>query len=102
VPAYSIARTYFGFRGNIQYWLLSFDLDEYYVYMFEKETIGYTTSTKALLRNVAGLQPHSSASMSLYLSQAKHAAFNIKWEVGRTAPNFEYLNKVDVGFKLVY
>jgi hypothetical protein len=102
VPPYSIERTYFGFKGNMQYWLLSLDLDAYYVYMFNTETIGYTTSTNALLRNVAGWQPHSTASMSLYLNQAKHAAFNIKWEVGRTAPNFEYLNKVDVGFKLVY
>jgi hypothetical protein len=102
VPSHSIARAYFGLKGTIQFWLASIDLDTSYIDMLDQETIGYTTSTQALLRRIKGWQPHAKAAFSVYLNPAKHAAFTITCENGRTPPNFEYLNKVDVGFKVIY
>jgi hypothetical protein len=102
VPSHSIMRAYVGLKGSFQFWLASIDLDCYYVNMLDRETIGYTTATNALVRRVDGWQPHTKASVSIFLSPAKHVAFTTTFENGRSAPNFEYLNKVDVGFKIVY
>lgn len=102
VPSHTISRAYFGVKGTLQYWLASVDLDASFVDMFQKETIGYTTNTQALLRQVEGWQPHTKLNFAVSFSKAKHEAFNVTFENGRTAPNFEYLNKVDVGFKVIY
>jgi hypothetical protein len=102
VPSHYIVRTYFGVKGTLEFWRSSIDVDGSYLDAIDEETIGYTTSTQALLRRVKGWQPHSKVGFNLFLDQPKHAAFNITFENGRTAPNFEYLNKVDVGFKVIY
>ncbi len=102
VPSHYIARTYFGIKGTVELWRTSTDVDASYLNMIDQETIGFTTTTEALLRRVQGWQPHSKVGFNLFLDQAKHSAFNITFENGRTAPNFEYLNKVDVGFKIIY
>jgi hypothetical protein len=102
VPSHPILRTYFGLNGLFQFWHFKVLADEYMVDMFEDETIGFTTDKGVALRKLSGFHPHGKLSIDFFVDSAKHFALNVTYENGRSAPNFEYLNKNDVGFKILF
>jgi hypothetical protein len=102
VPAHQISRLYLGAHASASYGNMAVDLDGSWANLFSPETIGYTTKQAALLRTISGWQPHVRATATWFVDTTRHYGFTAAYEDGRTAPNFEYLNKVDAGFKVVY
>ena len=107
VPRHTIFRTYGGMAGSFEW--RTFDsipttltLDESIVYMVTREKIGYATDKGVFLRQVRGLHPHFKTTLSFAFDPAKHYSFEIVFENGRLAPNFEYLNKLSTGIRVLY
>jgi hypothetical protein len=106
IPRNLIIRTQFGFVNVFQWYLLSFPMsltiDENLSYLWKTETIGSVTTEGIDLRKIRGFQHRAKASFDIFLDPAKRYSFNISYENGRAAPNFEYLNKITTGFRLQY
>jgi hypothetical protein len=102
VPEHSIARFYGGLVSKIQFWRFQLSCDSSVVDMFTNETIGFTTSKGVALRRLTGVHPHNKPDFTVFIDQAHHYGLDITWENGRIAPNFEYLNTVNVGIKVIY
>ncbi|SRR6266436_3044325 len=106
VPQHGILRFYGGFVGSLEWRTFSIPttltLDDSIIYMATREKIGYTTDSGVFLRQVRGFQPHFSTSLDFAIDSARHYSFNITYEDGRVAPNFEYLNKLTSGIKVLY
>jgi hypothetical protein len=102
VPEHSIARLYGGFITKAQAWRFQLSSDLTAFNMFDTEIIGYTTKQGVALRVLDGIQFHAKPDLTFYLDPAHHFGLDITYENGRTAPNFEYLNTVNVGVKVVY
>jgi hypothetical protein len=102
IPTYSIFRLYIGFHGTAQFGRNTLSLDGSYVDLFEPETVPVLVKKTTEIRNISGFQPHAKLSYSFYLDQTKHFAGSISWEDGRSAPSFQYLNKVTVGLQVTY
>jgi len=102
VPRHSIARVYFGAVGEIDYKRTTWKIDGSMIELAERETIGYTTTSGVAFRMVSGIQPHAKASFDLAFDPAKHYSWNISYENGRSAPNFEYLSVFTSGIKVIY
>jgi hypothetical protein len=102
IPTYDISRMYLGAYGTVQLGRNTFSLDGSGVYLFLTETAPFTVKSVVHVRTISGLQPHTKAVYSVFLDQAKHFAGSISWEDGRTAPSFQYLNKVTVSLKVTY
>ena len=102
VPAHGIFRVYTGATTEFDYKWASLRLDASMIEIARPEIIGYTTTTGVALRHVSGIQPHFKTTFDWKLDPAGHYSWNITFENGRSAPNFEYLNKVSSGIKLLY
>jgi hypothetical protein len=106
VPRHPIFRSYVGANGTIEWRTGSLPttltLDESLVYMATRERIGFTTDDGAFLRQLRGWHPHFKTSLDFALDPAKHYSFDLTYENGRLAPNFEYLNKLTTGIKMTY
>lgn len=102
VPEHSIARFYGGFLSKVQFWRFQLTCDSSLVDMFTHETIGFTTTKGVALRRLTGVHPHNKPDLTFFIDQAHHYGLDVTWENGRTAPNFEYLNTVNVGIKVIY
>jgi hypothetical protein len=102
VPTYDIGRVYLGCYGTLQRGIVSFHIDSSYVYVISKETIAYTTKTMALLKQVSGWQPNTTLGVTVNFDQAKHYGLSVSYQDGRSAPNWQYLNKVTAGLKVTY
>lgn len=106
VPQNSIARTQLGFVNLIEWSLfslpMSLTIDESLGYLFKPETIGTVTDDGVDLRVIRGFQHRGKASFDVFLGSAKRYSFNVTFENGRSAPNFEYLNKLTTGFRFQY
>jgi hypothetical protein len=102
VPRHGIFRLYAGSTAEVDYRWLTVKLDGALIEVARPEIIGYTTTAGVALRHVSGIQPHFKASVDWRLDPASHYSLNITYENGRAAPNFEYLNKVTSGIKLIY
>jgi thymidylate kinase len=102
VPEHSIARLDGGFITKAQVWRFQLNSDLTIFDMFDTETIGYKTKQSVGLRVLDGIQFHAKPDFTFYLDPAHHFGLDITYENGRTAPNFEYLNTVNAGLKVVY
>lgn len=102
VPEHSIVRIYGGLLSRIQFGRFQFTCDSSVLKMFSGETIGFTTSKGVALRNLTGVHPHNKPDFAMFVDRAHHYALDVTWENGRSAPNFEYLNTVNAGIKVVY
>jgi hypothetical protein len=106
IPTNSIFRGFAGFKGTYELnyrWLpVSLSLEERLYYLGKEETIGKKTDTGIDIRRVKGFHHRSVLSFDLYLNQVRRYSFNITYENGRGAPDFEYLNKISGGFKVTY
>lgn len=102
VPAHGIFRVYTGATTEFDYKWATLKLDASMIEIARPEIIGYTTTTGVALRHVSGIQPHFKTTFDWKLDPAGHYSWNITFENGRSAPNFEYLNKVSSGIKLLY
>jgi hypothetical protein len=102
IPTYSISRIYFGSQTTVQYGVSAVTFDGSWFELFFVETAPFTTNNVVSSRTVSGLQPHAKGTYNISLDQEKHFSGSISWENGRSAPSFEYLNKVTVGIQVVY
>lgn len=106
VPRHKILRGYAGFNGVVEWRLLSLPMtltmDESMVYMGLREMIGFATDDGVSLRQLRGFHPHFKTQWDIAFDRAKHYTFNVTFENGRLAPNFEYLNKLAAGIKVKY
>jgi hypothetical protein len=106
IPRNSIGRAQFGFVNLYEWYLfslpMSLTIDENISYLWKPEIIGSVTTEGVNLRRIRGFQHRGKASFDIFLDPAKRYSFNISYENGRSAPNFEYLNKVTTGFRLQY
>lgn len=106
VPRHKILRGYAGFTGAAEWRLFSLPmtltLDESVVYIGARETIGFTTDDGLGSRQLRGFHPHFKTQWDIAFDPAKHYSFNVTYENGRLAPNFEYLNKLAAGIKVQY
>jgi hypothetical protein len=103
IPTYDIARVYLGLHGSVQ--ILQRNnliLDASYVDLLLTETVPYTQNNVVFARRVSGFQPHAKVNYSFTFDEARHFAGSIAWENGRSAPSFQYLNKVTVGLQVTY
>ena len=102
VPRHGIFRVYAGGVAKFEYKRASLKLDSAMIEMATQEMVGVITTTGVALRRVTGIQPHSLASLDFGMDPARHYVISFSYENGRTAPNFEYLNKFASGIKVIY
>jgi hypothetical protein len=106
VPKHGIARGIVGTTALFQWRLFSqpmaLTIDGHVLYLALEETVGFTNDEGAFLKPLRGIHHRGTASWDIYFDPAKHYSFNVSYENGRKAPNFEYLNKFTTGIKVVY
>lgn len=106
IPQNNIFRVFGGFRGVLEFQMftfpMSFTLDEKVYYLAERESIGTIIGNRIDIRQVKGLHHRGVLSFDAFLNQARRYSFNVTYENGRSAPNFEYLSKISAGFRVVY
>jgi hypothetical protein len=106
VPKFKILRSYFGvvmtYEINRFSIPIKITVDESLVYLASRETIGLVTDTGVGLRVLRGFHHRGKASVNFAFDPAGHYSFNVTYENGRLAPNFEYLNKLTGGIRIVY
>lgn len=102
IPTYSISRFYFGSQATATYSIHSVTFDGSWVDLFDPETAPFKINSIVYSRTVSGLQPHVKGTYSISFDQEKHFSGSLSWENGRTAPSFQYLNKVTAGIQVVY
>ncbi len=102
VPEHSIARIYGGLSTRAQFWRFQLNADTSVFNLFDRETIGYTTPAGVALRVLSGVHFHAKPDFTFYLDPSHHVGLDLCYENGRIAPNFEYLNTVNAGIKVIY
>jgi hypothetical protein len=106
VPRHKIFRTYLGFVSTIEWNTFglptSLNLDESWVYLAASEMVGFTTDAGVGFRRLHGFHPRSKVTLDFAFDPSKHYTFNVGYENGRLAPNFEYLNKMTAGIRVAY
>lgn len=106
IPQNPIFRTYIGFIGifewNHRIFPIKLTVSEDLLFLALTETSSEIKSNMLDLRKVRGFHPLGKASLDIALDPAKRYNFNITYENGRAAPNFEYLNTVKTGFRINY
>jgi hypothetical protein len=102
VPVYSILRFYAGIVAKAQVWRFQLTSDTSMIDLLDQETVGFTTKQGVALRVLSGIHFHAKPDFTFYIDPAHHFGLDITYENGRSAPNFEYLNTVNTGVKMVY
>src|ERR1051325_2870184 len=106
VPRHPIFRTNLGFKSLVQWLLFSFPmtltLEERLMHLAEHEDIAFKTDEGVGFRSLRAFHHRGEAAWSVAFDPAKHYNFTVTYENGRKAPNFEYLNKVSTGFKIIF
>jgi len=108
IPQNTIFRGFAGFNSTWESEVpglqlpISISLEEKFTYLSREETIGSVVDSGVDLRKVSRFQQRSVLSFDLFFNQVRRYSFNITYENGRKAPNFEYLNKITAGFRVVY
>jgi hypothetical protein len=106
IPPNPIFRAFGGFKGVLEFQMftlpMSFNLDEKLFYLAERETVGAVIGNRIDIKRIKGFQPRGVLSFDAFLNQARRYSFNVTYENGRSAPNFEYLNKISAGFRVAY
>jgi hypothetical protein len=106
VPRHGIFRSNLGLKALLQWRMLSLPmtltLDERLFHLASSEEIAFVTDEGVGIRRLRGFHHHGEVAWDVALDPAKHYNFTVKYENGRTAPNFEYLNKVSSGFKVIF
>jgi hypothetical protein len=106
VPRHKIFRSYAGFTSTFEFdeigTPITLTIEEALVHLALRELIGFTNDDGAFLRSVKGLHHRGKATFAFALGRSKHYSLVLTYENGRQAPNFEYLNKLGTGIKIVY
>ena len=106
VPRHPIFRSNVGIKTLFQWRMFSFPmtltLDERLMHLADHEDIAFVTDDGVGFRSMRGFHHRGEVAWNLALDPAKHYNFTITYENGRKAPNFEYLNKVSTGFKVIF
>ena len=105
VPRHKILRTYAGLAATFEQKIglpMTLTIDGMMMHLAATESVGYTTKTTAELRRLRGFHPRTVVTWGVAFDPAKHFNFVVTYENGRKAPNFEYLNKLTTGLKVLY
>lgn len=106
VPQHGIFRSNLGLKGTLQWRAFSLPMtltfDERLMHLALSEEIAFTTDEGVGVRRLRGFHHRAEVSWDTAIDPAKHYNFTVKYENGRTAPNFEYLNKMSTGFKVIF
>ncbi len=106
IPSSPILRAYTGisaeFEFNYGFLPMKLTLNQDLFYLASAESSGEFKSNVLNIRRVRGFHPLGRASLDIALDPAKRYNFNITFENGRSAPNFEYLNTVKTGLRIIY
>lgn len=106
IPRHTILRGFAGFNNVIEWEMfalpVSVTTEANLFYMAKRETIGFALDKSVDFRKVEGFQHLGKLSFDFYFNHLRRYSFNITYENGRKAPNFEYLNKATAGFRLIY
>jgi hypothetical protein len=106
IAPHSILRGFAGFNATFERepfgFPVSLSFDERLFYLGKEEIVGTVIDNRIDIRRIKGLHPRSIISFDFYFNQVRRYSFNVTYENGRSAPNFEYLNKLSTGFKVVY
>jgi hypothetical protein len=106
VPEFNIARATAGFVSTFEWFTgrvpTTLTFDESLTFIGSREFAAFTNDEGAFLRIVRGFHPLFKTSLDFAIDPGRRYNFNITWENGRTPPNFEYLNKVTSGLKVIY
>lgn len=106
IPQNPIFRSYAGiaavFEWNYGFLPVKLTLSEDLFYLGYAETVGNIVNNKLDLRRVRGFHPYGKMAWDIAFDPAKRYNFTIVYENGRAAPNFEYLNSVKAGLRVVY
>jgi hypothetical protein len=106
IPQYPILRTFAGvsavFEWNYRFLPLTVSLSEDLIHLGRTETIGEIKDALLNVRRLRGFHPYGKLSFDFFMDPAKRYSFNVTYENGRSAPNFEYLNTVKTGIRILY
>jgi len=106
IPQNQIFRSYAGFvavfEWNYGFLPIKLTISEDLFYLGYAETVGNIVDNKLDLRKVRGFHPYGKMAWDIAFDPAKRYNFTIIYENGRAAPNFEYLNSVKAGIRVVY
>lgn len=106
LPSHPIFRTSAGFAGFYQRYFYSlpvtFGVEASLAYLGFEEAVGNKTDNGIDIRRIRGFQPHAKASFDIALDAAKRYSFSFTYENGRSAPDFQYFNKLSAGIHLIY
>lgn len=102
---YAIARAFAGIEqiyeiNNLPFPLrLSINQDIYF--LAATESVADLKGDRLERRDVRGFHPSGKVVLDLFLDRARRYSFTLTYENGRSAPNFEYLNTLKTGIRLV-
>lgn len=106
VPRHKIFRSYLGVAATFEINRLptpiTITVEEWLVHLGARELIGFTTDEGPFLRTLQGFHHRGKATFAFALDPSKHYNLTLTYENGRQAPNFEYLNKLTTGVKVIY
>lgn len=106
VPRHSIFRTNVGFKSLFQWRLFSFPMtlkfEERLMHLAKHEDVAFETDEGIGFRSLRGFHHRGEAQWGVAFDPAQHFNFTVTYENGRKAPDFEYLNKISTGFKIIF
>jgi|GEM_PF-3246963 len=106
IPQFPIFRSYVGianvYEWNYRFLPMRFTLTQDLLYLGYTETFGEAKDNVLNIRRIRGFHPYSKAAIDIAFDPARRYLFTISYENGRSAPNFEYLNTVKTGIRVVY
>lgn len=105
IDTYPILRAFAGFEQVYEFnnWLLpaKLTINEDLFYLAATEAIADIKDNRLIRRDVRGFHPYSKVVLDLFLDRARRYSFTVSYENGRAAPNFEYLNTIRSGIRLI-
>jgi hypothetical protein len=105
IAPYPILRAFAGieqvYEFNNWFFRTRLTITEDLFYLAATETVGDIKDGRLMLRNVRGFHPYGKVALDLFFDRAKRYSFTVTYENGRAAPNFEYLNTVKTGIRMI-
>jgi len=105
IDPYPILRAFAGFEQVYEFnnWPLpaKLTITEDLFYLAATESVADIKDNRLMRRDVRGFHPYGKVVLDLFLDRAKRYSFTVSYENGRAAPNFEYLNTIRSGIRLI-
>ena len=105
IAPYPILRAFAGFEQVYEFNNLplpaKLTITEDLFYIAATESIGDIKDNRLMRRDVRGFHPYGKVVLDLFFDRARRYSFTVSYENGRAAPNFEYLNTLRSGIRLI-